>query len=100
MIPIVAWSVLRLDLFDRDTFSKDDPLGGAEVPMSALEVVDEKAFDVQLSTQGRVVFRAYWTPEGGRASAAGESSPSGEGSSAQLVEFGVLRMHTGMLGQS
>ena len=62
-------STLTIEIFDKDTFSYDDPLGATSLPMSKLLVsssskrasrgmgLGEQTFTHQLPTQGTVTFR-------------------------------------------
>lgn len=85
---------LRLETFDHDTFSKDDPLGSVEVSLAALEVVDEKAVTAPLSHKGQLHLRLQWVADGTSAA----PRPSHSQSDEVIVERGTLRMKSGTFG--
>ena len=86
---------LKVDAFDRDTFSKDDPLGSATVSLGALEMVDEKLYAPALSLQGVVYLHAQWRSDGAPPpSASARKSSEYE----EMIDRGLLKMRTSALG--
>jgi Ca2+-dependent lipid-binding protein len=51
---------IRLDVFDHDTLSKDDPLGGVTVDIAPLLDTNPMTVESKLSTQGTVGLTATW----------------------------------------
>ena len=100
---------LHLEAYDYDRFSKADPLGSADVPLGALEVVDMKSFRVALDTQGHVMLSVRWSADAAKSRRAQEEPESsggvrssarggGDESELTLIEQGRLRMRVGAFG--
>ena len=98
----LAQQSLKLEVFDHDTWSRDDPLGSANVSLRALEVVDVKRIHAKLSTQGFVHLRVTWTADTDKHAAKGSGADSARksadfDSSEQVVCSGTLHMRLGAL---
>ena len=62
----LALSCATLQVWDRDTFTKDDPLGSLEFELSGLADVDSVTFErVRLRdvATGEVSFDVVWVPD-------------------------------------
>ena len=53
---------LLLEVFDKDTFSRNDSLGKAEIDLASKPLLHEEEMDIMLSTQGHVSLRIAWKP--------------------------------------
>ena len=54
---------LYMKLWDKDSYSRDDPLGDTTVPLTVLRDADHHTFtDWPLPTQGTVTFSVTWVP--------------------------------------
>ena len=91
---------MRVEIFDHDTFSKDDPLGSADIGLAALELIDEKIFRAGLATsksrRGEVQLKARWVADAAGGAANGGAANGGDPSE-QVVEHGTLKMRIGTL---
>ena len=61
----------RLEVFDHDAFSRDDPLGELTVDLSALNEIDQWHYTEALPTQGTLEFTVSWTQQDARLVGAG-----------------------------
>ena len=89
---------LHVECFDKDTFSRDDPLGSATVPLSALKLLDQKTYSPHLSApskNGILHLHASWQ---GKDVPTSERSSSHDYATCTIVQTGVLRMKVGSLG--
>lgn len=64
---------LRLAVFDKDTFTKDDPLGEIVVSLDPLRARSSHEYQEALPTQGSLIFSVSWDPVGAVAPHAMES---------------------------
>ena len=53
---------LHLKVMDKDTFTKDDPLGEVHVSLEALRASNSHEFSEPLPTQGSILFDVSWEP--------------------------------------